>query len=337
MRFTIIIPVYKVEKYLHKCMDSIFQQKYADYEVILVDDGSPDFSPKICDDYAKNDNRIVVIHKENGGVVSARNAGLAVAQGQYVLFIDADDWLATDALEILDKAICQNNEPDMLLFDAYRVMREKTELMMQSLEPGYYDEKRINDEIVPYMMYDVNQIFLTAMIMGQLWNKVIKRELIKEHHCSENTLYKSEDFACVYECIYFSKSFYYLKQPLYFYNKLNESSAMTVYDATYFQNHSKVIQYISEHLGKYSEVIRKQINAYNVSGICIGVFHEMRHKRGLLEARKHIKKQLEENGSLEGVNCAGLPGHAKLYMFLLKKKLYLVALLSAKVYLWIKK
>lgn len=92
MKFSIIIPVYKVESFLHQCVDSILSQSYTDYEIILVDDGSPDQSPLICDDYAAKNNNIKVIHKPNGGLSSARNAGLDCAKGEYVLFLDSDDW-----------------------------------------------------------------------------------------------------------------------------------------------------------------------------------------------------------------------------------------------------
>ncbi|KAF3371822.1 glycosyl transferase family 2, partial [Enterococcus faecium] len=89
---SIIVPVYKVEKYLRKCVDSILAQTFTDFEVILVDDGSPDNSGKICDEYAEKDNRVRVIHKENGGLSSARNAGIDVARGKYLGFVDSDDY-----------------------------------------------------------------------------------------------------------------------------------------------------------------------------------------------------------------------------------------------------
>lgn len=92
MKFSIIIPCYKVEKYLRQCVDSVLVQTFEDYEVIIVDDGSPDGCPAICDEYAIKDNRVKVIHKENGGLSDARNAGLDVAHGEYVMFLDSDDW-----------------------------------------------------------------------------------------------------------------------------------------------------------------------------------------------------------------------------------------------------
>ena len=96
--FSIIIPVYKVEKYLSKCVESVVSQNFEDWEAILVDDGSPDNCPALCDDYAKKDKRIKVIHKPNGGLSDARNAGIATANGKYILFLDSDDYLYSDTV-----------------------------------------------------------------------------------------------------------------------------------------------------------------------------------------------------------------------------------------------
>ena len=106
MKFSIIIPCYKVEQYLHQCVDSVLAQTYEDYEVILVDDGSPDNSPAICDEYGKKTNKVKVIHKPNGGLSDARNAGLDVARGEFVLFLDSDDWWDDkEALRKIDTCI----------------------------------------------------------------------------------------------------------------------------------------------------------------------------------------------------------------------------------------
>lgn len=98
---SVIVPVYNVEPYLHKCVDSILNQTYRNLEVILVDDGSPDGCPAICDEYAEKDERVKVIHKKNGGLSDARNAGMAVAKGEYLSFVDSDDMLSANAIEIL--------------------------------------------------------------------------------------------------------------------------------------------------------------------------------------------------------------------------------------------
>lgn len=98
-KISVIIPVYKVENYLHRCVDSILAQSYCDLEIILVDDGSPDGSPEICDKYAESDHRIRVVHKRNGGLSSARNAGIDNSTGDFVTFVDSDDWIAPDTYE----------------------------------------------------------------------------------------------------------------------------------------------------------------------------------------------------------------------------------------------
>lgn len=98
---SVIVPIYNVEKYLARCVDSIVNQTYKDFELILVDDGSPDNSGKICDEYAKKDSRIKVVHKKNGGLSDARNAGMAVATGEYISFIDSDDYVSDDFFECL--------------------------------------------------------------------------------------------------------------------------------------------------------------------------------------------------------------------------------------------
>jgi len=108
-KVSVIVPIYNVEKYLARCLDSIMAQTFTDFECILVDDGSPDNCPKICDEYIKKDKRFKVIHKENGGLSSARNAGIDVATGDYISFIDSDDWIACDFIEALLFAITKYN------------------------------------------------------------------------------------------------------------------------------------------------------------------------------------------------------------------------------------
>lgn len=106
---SVIVPVFKVEKYIRTCVRSILNQTYKDYELILVDDGSPDGCPQICDQYARNNENIRVIHKENGGLSDARNAGVEIARGEYVTFVDSDDYVAADYLEELHRIIKQSN------------------------------------------------------------------------------------------------------------------------------------------------------------------------------------------------------------------------------------
>ena len=102
---SIIVPIYKVEPYLRRCLDSIVNQTYTNLEIILVDDGSPDNCPQTCDEYAAKDNRIIVIHKENGGLSDARNIGLDIWKGDYISFVDSDDWVEKKYIEIFKNLV----------------------------------------------------------------------------------------------------------------------------------------------------------------------------------------------------------------------------------------
>lgn len=133
-RFSIVIPVYKVEKYLRQCLDSVLAQSYTDFEIVVVDDGSPDNCPAICDAYAAADSRVTVIHKENGGLSDARNAGLLAATGEYVIFMDSDDYyLSTDLFTEIDAKIAET-ACDAVFFQ-YRKYIEKSKTLKESPVP----------------------------------------------------------------------------------------------------------------------------------------------------------------------------------------------------------
>lgn len=117
---SVIAPVYNVEKYIDRCIKSVLGQTLRDIELILVDDGSPDDCGKICDGYAATDSRIKVIHKENGGVSAARNDGLSIATGEYVIFVDSDDWVEPDACEVMYQS-AKNNNADIVIGDINRI------------------------------------------------------------------------------------------------------------------------------------------------------------------------------------------------------------------------
>lgn len=123
-KISIIVPVYNVEQYLSKCILSVLEQTYQDWELLLVNDGSPDNSDKICEEFAQKDNRIRVLHKENGGVSSARNLGLENAKGDYIMFIDSDDWISNDCLEVCKYEIEKNNL-DALQFGFFSIYSDR--------------------------------------------------------------------------------------------------------------------------------------------------------------------------------------------------------------------
>lgn len=182
---SVIIPVYKVEEYLSQCVDSVIHQTYSNLEIILVDDGSPDRCPEICDEYAKKDNRIVVIHQKNTGLSGARNHALDLCTGDYISFVDSDDWIEPEAYDVVMKAMKKYNV-DVVAFSANIVKDGK----IVETRFGYYPDGTVktSDEML-YLM-------LTDTVGGQAWQKIYSRKCWKNVRFPEKRLY--EDLAISY-------------------------------------------------------------------------------------------------------------------------------------------
>lgn len=166
---SIIVPVYKVEEYLDKCIESIVNQTYTNLEIILVDDGSPDNCPEICDKWAERDNRIKVIHKSNGGLSDARNAGLAVASGEYIAFVDSDDYIEADLYEKLLSTII-NTFSDISVCNLRYVYQNDSNSVSQEN----------SDSITEYTAEEAMSALIDDRIRQVVWNKLYKLELIKD-------------------------------------------------------------------------------------------------------------------------------------------------------------
>lgn len=181
--FSIIIPIYKVEKYIHKCIDSILNQTFQEYEIILVNDGSPDNCPQICDEYAKQDSRIKVIHKENGGVGSARNTGIKNAKGEYIIFLDSDDMMVNNCLiEVYN--FLKENDCDILFCNFIVNYKGKIKEKDFSFIVDKLDSKGENiiDNIIKYN------------VINPCWNKVYKTRFIIDNGIFFNNYILAEDF-----------------------------------------------------------------------------------------------------------------------------------------------
>lgn len=185
---SIIVPVYNVEKYLVKCLDSIINQTYKYLEIILIDDGSTDGSGRICDEYAKKDNRIKVLHKGNGGLSSARNVGLDMSAGQYIAFVDSDDWLELDMYEYLMK----NRAVDGITVCGYYQGDEKIYNTCKIAEK-YLGYKSWYEAVNIVIDTDFDTIINRkkgTVVGNYAWNKLYKREVFNNIRYPENRLYE---------------------------------------------------------------------------------------------------------------------------------------------------
>lgn len=209
MKFSIIIPVYKVEKYLKQCIDSVLNQSFKDYELILVDDGSPDNCPQICDAYAKKDIRVKVVHQPNGGLSCARNAGLSCASGEYVIFLDSDDYLIdSTALEkINDKTVA---EPDVILY-GYRKLFESD----GSFSTPVCNFPEVVRGISPAAY--LNELLLSGSYSGTAWCKAIRTMFLKDNDIEFKPGLISEDHDWYVQVMMKVKTFAAINEALYVY------------------------------------------------------------------------------------------------------------------------
>lgn len=208
---SIIVPVYKVEQFLPKCIESILSQTYSDWELLLIDDGSPDDSGRICDEYALKDPRIRVLHKENGGVSSARNLGLDNACGEYVTFVDSDDWLSNDSLQVCIDEIEKNN--------------------LEALQFGFFyvtDDIEIPRVKTATMLLNGEQYIQADSFNVCVGGGIYKRDIIEEHQLRfPKELKLAEDQFFVLSFFKHTHRIKYLDRAMYYYLQHPNSAVHT--------------------------------------------------------------------------------------------------------------
>ena len=197
---SVIVPIYKVEKYLCECVDSIISQTYTNLEIILVDDGSPDKCPEICDEYVKQDNRVKVIHKQNGGLSDARNVGIEIAQGEYLSFVDSDDVIHHEMIEVLMQPLLENKEMKMAACQCLCFTDGDEIDAIQKIMPI---------EIIDYCSFFNKRLWVTS------WGKVYRSELFNGIKFPVGRIH--EDEFTTYKICYEAKKVAYTESQLLFY------------------------------------------------------------------------------------------------------------------------
>lgn len=227
-KISVIVPVYNVENELNSCVGSIIQQTYKEWELWLIDDGSTDRSPQICDDYAKKDSRIHVLHKSNGGVSSARNSGLDLASGEYVFFVDSDDCLEGNAVErIVEKAEDTNADIVMCGF-FYRVVSDSS--VVKNLPCCYFEGN--NKELLERCFEDI----LKKELINPPWNKLIKTDIIQENNIRFNQeISILEDISFSIQVMEKCKRIVVLDEALYHYFFKQQGNLVHKFHANFFE------------------------------------------------------------------------------------------------------
>ena len=283
-KLSVIVPVYKVEPYIHKCVDSILEQTYTNLEVILVDDGSPDNCGKICDEYAAKDKRVKVIQKKNGGLSDARNAGIDISTGDIIGFIDSDDYIeARMYQEMID--YMEHNNLDIVCADTNQVKGNKIKF-----KPRYKKNYVWNKQEA------LNEIFDNAA-----WNKIYKREIIGNTRFPQGRVY--EDVATIYKFIYNADKVGYLSKPYYYYVKRKGSivtsgfNCKSRYDC--FVGYIERLNFAEKHKLSCVEACRKQ--ALETALATLTAFYannENRYSDRYKNVNDFIKMQLDKKNHL---------------------------------------
>lgn len=198
---SIIVPIYNTRSYLEKCINSIILQTYTNLQIILVDDGSTDGSAEICDKYAEKDKRIKVIHKENGGLISARKAGLKVAEGELVGWVDSDDWVESDYFEQMISAQ-KKSHADIVAANHFHEIGEHSNIIKNFISAGVYP----TEQLFRKLMY--TGAFFEYGVLPPLWTKLFRKDLLKKIYDNLDNRIVIEDAAAVYPYIIESKKIY---------------------------------------------------------------------------------------------------------------------------------
>ncbi len=284
---SVIVPVHNNEKYLNKCFESILNSTFKDFELILVDDGSTDSAPQICDEYAEKDSRIVVIHKENGRAASARNTGIKIAKGEYLSFIDCDDWIEPEMLEAMySKAVEYNC--DIVMCDIMK--RGKREYKItQPVEGGYYDRKKIEKELFPSLIMFENiefPITISNCVM------MTKRCVFEDNNILyDEDIHYCEDALMGPKLLYNCNGFYYMKDSCFYNYRLNENSTSQSYRPEKWNHYLEINHRLKEYFGKDKEFdFSRQIKI----NLLYFVFSAMGNVLGSNEDKKFKKKTIKE-------------------------------------------
>lgn len=217
-KVSVIVPIYNVQKYLPRCIDSIIKQSYKNLEIILVDDGSTDGSEVVCDRYAQKDSRVIVVHQKNIGLAGARNAGIDISKGEYICFVDSDDYVHPDYVKYLYK-MCQENDCEIGI--CYHYITE---------EDDYYKDIDINSEIEIYSRKEIFDRFYTndhgSIVIA--WNKIYKRECIGSIRYDVGMIH--EDEATTFKFLYNANKIAFGREILYYYYSRSDSITGQAYN-----------------------------------------------------------------------------------------------------------
>lgn len=337
MKASIIIPVYNVENYLRKCVDSVIQQSYKDFEIILVDDGSTDNSGRICDEFEVLDNRIKVIHKPNGGLMSAWKTGFLYSNGEYVGFVDSDDWIDKNMLEkFLENALLY--DADIVVCQLIKENQEKGSFSEKEklwLKPGIYNSERINKEILTGIINDGR--YLGRKLSPNRVTKFFKRNLIQKNlQFFDESISFGEDLVTCFSCVCDAEKIVIMSDFYPYHYRINNQSITGKYDEKRIEKANLLNSKLKE-ISKYKKlnILNQIANDYiSLALLCIEseILYAPFSRDIILNRIKRISESDIFVTSINEGNTKNFLFKYKFYLFLIKHKKYSVLFMSRRIF-----
>lgn len=302
MLVSVIIPVYNVEEFLRCSLDSIINQTYEELEIIIVNDGSTDDSLSICKEYEKDDTRITVYSKENGGLMSAWLYGLSKAKGEYVYFIDSDDWVDNDNIEVMVKEVIKKPQIDMVVCNCIREYKNNSEFYpMYNYSSGIYEYDDIKNKIYPSIINNGN--FQTRGIQVNRWGKLIRKEILDSNikYCDKRISY-GEDFNIMLPVFLDCKTLSFVENTYYHY-RLNGGSILGAYNSKMLEQIEILYNILFQILTDMQcEFLKEQLLADYLSSMVLCVKNELKSTKKIYDISQVIKKIRNATYTLEALN-----------------------------------
>lgn len=334
MKISIIIPVYNVEKYLDQCIQSIVNQTYKNIEIILIDDGSTDNSAQICDDYARKDDRIKVVHKTNSGLSGSRNLGLTLAQGEYIMFLDSDDWIDTNTCQLaIDKI--RLHDADIVLWSYTREYDDRSiNNYLFGTNEIIWDLKTI-DLLYKRLIGPTDQELKNPQNVDSLvtaWGKLYKKDILKDIYFVDTSIIGTED--ALFNIYVFNriKKACYIPDCLSHYRKTSSSSLTHNYKGNLVYQWKKMYEMIFDFLQEnkktpvYFEALQNRIS---LGLIGLGLNLSEDSTMSIKEKNKELKKILgmqHYQDALKQLKMDYFFIHWKFFFYLLKKRKTIITL-----------
>ena len=335
-RVSVIVPVYNAEEYLEMCVDSLLQQTYQNMEILLIDDGSTDGSWEMCQQYGERDSRIHTVHKENGGLVSTWKYGVENSTGDYLCFVDSDDWVEPQMIQEMTECIC-GKEREIVSSD-YVIERDNgtRQYVYQQLAPGVYDEEAIQSQVLPKVLgYEHRYVTMSRCM------KLISKKLILEnmHYC-DSAIRMGEDVVMMLPCLIDCERLVVMNHKAYYHYRYVTSSMIHKYDGTLYENNLKLQKMILQILHdkfppEKQDIMKQQADKEYIFLLLLALKNEARgNASGYIKNIRRICKEPEVRELVYSASVEITEKSNQLLYFVLKHPNFAAILVLRLAMIW---